>query len=344
MQDYPIEPPSLAVVDELEYGVWKATVYKTALELDIFSLIAQGHCTLSDIVSTTGWNERGIRTLLDALCPLGLLSKAGDEYLLTPVSDAYLVRGSPTYYGEFSLRTQLAWEIRGRSAEVVRKGIVVGGDFTGFETEGLWAMGRTPTILNWPNMSMKIKEMWETLGVSAATRPGPHILDAACGSGVKSFILALSDPNARVTALDFPKVLEVAIRVAEAMGVSKQVSFLPGNILSADLGFEQFDIILFGAILYYFSFEQRSDILARAFRALKPGGLLVINEAVADEARCQGELALMAAFQLLLFAPQSQVYTFSEYKEILGTAGFAQVEQPNDQLISALKPSDTVTG
>ncbi len=66
MQEDNAGPPSLEVVDELEYGVWKATVLKTALELDVFSVVAQGHRTLNEIVTTTGCSERGVRALLDA--------------------------------------------------------------------------------------------------------------------------------------------------------------------------------------------------------------------------------------------------------------------------------------
>lgn len=338
MQANTPQPPSLDVVNELEYGVYKATVLKTALELDVFSVLAQGHRTLSDIAGTTRCSERGIRALLDALCPMGLLARDGDDYALTPVSDAYLVRGKPTYYGDFSLQTQLAWETRGRAAEAVRTGAAVGGDFSNPETEGLWAIGRAPAILNWPTTAATAGEMWGGLGIGRGTLPGLRILDVACGSAIKSLVLARADPGARVTALDLPKVLKVAAAVATAMGVSEQVTFMPGDVLYADLGSGLFDIVLFGSILYYFPLGQRTEILKRAFQALKGGGLLVINEAIADEARCQGEQALMAAFQLLLFAPLSQVYTFSEYRELLGKVGFVQVKQHNDQLVSAVKP------
>src|SRR2546422_76919 len=44
---------------------------------------------------------------------------------------------------------------------------------------------------------------------SVESMPGAHILNVACGSGVKSFVLAQADPSARVKAIDSPKVLEV---------------------------------------------------------------------------------------------------------------------------------------
>lgn len=53
--------PSLEVIDELEYGVWKATVLQAALELDLFTTIAEGHHTLnfsvSPLIIIAGINE-----------------------------------------------------------------------------------------------------------------------------------------------------------------------------------------------------------------------------------------------------------------------------------------------
>lgn len=339
MNETRVEPPSLDVVWDLEYEIWKATALKAALELDLFTTIAQGHRRLNDIVAATRCDERGMRILLDALCPLGLLSKSGGEYALTPTSEAYLVRGKPTFYGDWCLQTQLAWEARGRIAEGVRTGKAVGVDASRPDTEDLWAQDLANALLNWPQRAEKAREIWETLGINRKTKPGLHILDAACGHGVKSLVLAQADPKARVTALDFPKVLELTSKVAEAMGVETQVTFRSGDVLTVDFGTERFNIVFFGAILYYFNPEQVRRILQRAYKALKPGGLVVINETIADEERCQNEVALMVAFQLFIFAPQSNVYTFPEYRELLEKEGFTNVTRHSDLLISASKQS-----
>jgi hypothetical protein len=58
----------------------------------------------------------------------------------------------------------------------------------------------------------------------------------ACGLGVKRFVLAQADPRARVTVLDFPRVLQVMSQIAEAMDVSGQVTLRPGDLMAADLG------------------------------------------------------------------------------------------------------------
>jgi 2-polyprenyl-3-methyl-5-hydroxy-6-metoxy-1,4-benzoquinol methylase len=151
-------------------------------------------------------------------------------------------------------------------------------------------------------------------------------------------VLAQADPATRVTALDLPKVLAVAAQVAAHMGVREQVTFCPGNLLEVDLPAGEFDIVLFGAILYYFSPENITALLRKAaWHALAPGGLVVIRTIIADEERCQDEMALLMAVELLHDAAQGEVYTFSEYKAFLDAAGFSNVTQHSNRLISARK-------
>lgn len=330
--------PSRSILNDLKYGVWKATAVKAALELDLFTTIAKGYKTLGEIGAETGCSERGLRILLDALCPLGLLTKGSGQYALTPTSDAFLVRERPTYYGEWYLKTQLAWEARALVAEGVRRGASVGVDVSKPDAEELWLSCEAPSMVTWPLQTQHARHMWEQLEVSKETRPGLHILDAASGSAVNSLVLAQTDPAVHVTALDSPKVLhEVTAKVAQAMGVRKQVSFCCGDLLDIDLGSQRFDLVHFGLILYYFSCEQVREILRRTHTALKRGGLVVVNSPIADEERCRHEIALMVALQLFIFAPRSEVYTFRQYQDFLEQAGFTRVTHHTDFLISALK-------
>ena len=153
--------------------------------------------------------------------------------------------------------------------------------------------------------------------MNAENMSSAYILDVACGSGVKSFVLAQADPSARVMAIDSPKVLEITSRIAEAMGVGAQVTYQSGYLLEMDLGIEQFDMVLLGNILHYFPPDQMQALLRKAHRALKPGGLVVIDDGVLDEERGLAEDVLLAAVEMVNSAPYAEFHTFSEYKELL---------------------------
>jgi len=329
--------PSLDIVYDLEYGVWKATALYAALELDLFTLIANGNHSRGAITTEIECDKRGMQVLLDALCSLKLLRKRKADYFLTPVSENFLVRDKPAYYGEWCLRTQLAFDIRSRVVDGIRTGKVVGIDTSRSSSGTLWKSDTSRALYTWPLEAIKARQMWRTLGVTHRHQPSPRILDIACGSGVNSFVLAQADPGAQVTALDFPNVLKVTRQIAEAMSVAEQVEFQSGDVLTSDFGSDCFDIVLLGKILYYFDADHVAEILCRVHSALKTHGLVVISTYIGGDRSCRNQQASMAALQLFIFAPHSHVFTFSQYRDLLRRVGFSGVSRHTETLITGTK-------
>jgi SAM-dependent methyltransferase len=325
--------PSLDAIDNLDWWGLKYLAVRLALELDIFTTIATGCSTREAIADKIRASKRGTRILLDVLCPLGLLRKAQGLYFLTPTSEAFFVRGKPTCCADAYLDI---WRGRDKLMQAVRTGTGT-LDIPGPAAEDLWATGAAPTLLTWPQRVATARERWAQLGLTEDARPGWRVLDVACGAGVGSFVLAQADPNTLVFAFDLPKVLAIASQVAEMMGISEQVRFCPGNLQTDDFPDEPFDVVLFGAILYFFSPDDVTAALRKAYHVLKTDGLVVIRSFIADEERCQDELALVMGLEILHDAPHGEVYTFSEYSVFLETAGFRDVIQRGEFLISAKK-------
>jgi 2-polyprenyl-3-methyl-5-hydroxy-6-metoxy-1,4-benzoquinol methylase len=276
---------------------------------------------------------RGMRVLLDALCPLGLLSKSAGSYALTPTAQAYLVRTAPTCCADIYLTS---FQNRERFADCVRTG-KPGIDLTAPEAEHLWVSYAARDLLWWPELAELVRSRWAAAGLTGEALSSAQVLDVACGSGVKSFVLARADPTVRVLAVDAPKVLAVTVHIAEAMGVAAQVSYQSGDVVHMDLGREQFDIVLLGNILHFFPANQIQGILRKVHQALRVGGLVVVDDGVLDEERCQAEEVLLSAVFLVNSAPDGEFYTFSQYREFLEQAGFTQVTLHGDRPVSARK-------
>jgi 2-polyprenyl-3-methyl-5-hydroxy-6-metoxy-1,4-benzoquinol methylase len=330
--------PDFALIQGLEDALLRAAAVRAALELDLFTLLFKGCRRPEEIVAATGYSERGVRTILDALCPIGLITKNDDEYQLTPTSDAFLVATKPTYYGQSCLRTTLSLDATGKLAESVRTKKALASHAFEENAGHLWASDFAPFLAIWPQRAEAAAKMWKTLRGRYVEKADLRLLDVGCGDGTKSFVLARSRPAAQVTAMDLhPEVLEVAARMADVLGVLSQSSFRVGDILTEEFGEEEFDIIFFGSLLYFFNGEQLGRVFGRAYKALKPGGTIVINHVIADEERCASEEALLLAVQLYIFHPESHVYSFSEYRELLTRAGFADAAQHSGSLLSARK-------
>src|SRR5689334_21698532 len=113
------QPLPLGIIQEVDGEGLKASILLAALELDVFNTIAAGHQTLAAIAQVTESSPRGMAILLNALCPLGLLTKVEDRYALTLLAATFLVRGQPTYCADMYYAW---WKRRERLVESIRTG------------------------------------------------------------------------------------------------------------------------------------------------------------------------------------------------------------------------------
>jgi hypothetical protein len=97
------EIPKKEIIGDLEYSFFRVGAFRAAIELRLWEKIAAGEDTAAKIVEYEGWDLAGTRLLLDAMCSLELLSKAGDRYALVPEAAFYLVPEKPTYIGDMLL-------------------------------------------------------------------------------------------------------------------------------------------------------------------------------------------------------------------------------------------------
>src|SRR5690606_26582232 len=88
----------------------KTSALKTAIDLDLFTALADAPAAATRVAKACNASERGVRILCDYLTVLGFLEKSGDTYSLTTDSAAFLNRKSPGYAGgvaEFILSNHL---------------------------------------------------------------------------------------------------------------------------------------------------------------------------------------------------------------------------------------------
>src|SRR5437016_6024417 len=74
-------------------------VLSTAIDLGIFTAIADGATTAAGIAAKCGASERGVRILCDSLVVSLLLGKHDGHYQNTPDTGFFLNRHSPAYMG-----------------------------------------------------------------------------------------------------------------------------------------------------------------------------------------------------------------------------------------------------
>jgi SAM-dependent methyltransferase len=107
-----------------------------------------------------------------------------------------------------------------------------------------------------------------------------EILDLGCGYGLVSHWLTLFTPEHSVRGVDFDAG---KIRVAQVTArANPAVTFEQRDILEWS-EFPACDCALLCDVLHYFPPEFKADVLRKIFAALRPGGCLIIRDAMANE-------------------------------------------------------------
>ncbi|RME90245.1 MAG: class I SAM-dependent methyltransferase, partial [Anaerolineae bacterium] len=122
--------------------------------------------------------------------------------------------------------------------------------------------------------------------------------------------------------------------LAGRLGLDGRVRYLPADLLSDDFGASAYDAAMLGLITYILTPGQNRSVLRRAARALKPGGVLVIDAIMStDRPR---EWASRATL-LMRTWNGGAAHAFEQYRAWLLEAGFREVTRHNEQLLSAVR-------
>src|SRR6266478_267629 len=95
----PKAPPTPALLFDTLNAYQRTEAIKTAIELSLFTSIAEGKTSANEIAESCGASERGTRILCDYLVIVGFLTKQDSQYGLTPDSAMFLDKSSPAYMG-----------------------------------------------------------------------------------------------------------------------------------------------------------------------------------------------------------------------------------------------------
>jgi 2-polyprenyl-3-methyl-5-hydroxy-6-metoxy-1,4-benzoquinol methylase len=294
---------------------------KAAVELEIFTAIAEGNITAPTIARRCEAAERGVRTLCDFLAIHGFLTKEGTQYALASDSALFLNRHSPAYIGgaiEFLLTPRLR-EGHARLTEAVRRGGTALGEGT-LEPEN-------PDWVKFAQAMMPLMHMPAEI-MAAELRKGGEarkVLDIAAGHGVFGISVAKQNPAAHIYASDWRNVLEVAKKNAQAMGVADRYHLLPGSAFETDLG-SGYDLVLITNFLHHFDPPTCTTFMRKVHSALEASGRAAIAELVPNADRITPPTAAAFSMMMLATTPAGDAYTFAELESISKNAGFARVD------------------
>lgn len=314
--------PSPALVFETLNAFQRTQALKAGIELELFTAMGEGNATAKAIAERCGASERGIRILCDFLTIAGFLTKQGNTYSLTPDSATFLDKRSPAYMGtvsEFILSSHIRDKFD-RLTEAVRRGGSVAEDEAFQPDHPMWVNFARAMQ---PMMAMPAQLMAQL--VDAKHDQPLRILDIAAGHGLFGLAFARQNPQVQVTAVDWPKVLEVAKENAQAAGVADRYHTNPGSAFDVDYG-TGYDLVLLTNFLHHFDKATCETLLRKVHGALADGGRAIVLEFVPNDDRITPPQAAVFSIQMLAGTPAGDAYTFAELEEMFDKAGFSRSE------------------
>jgi len=300
-------------------------ILDAALEYDFFTLIHKGSQTANEVAREAETDPRATRIVLDGLIALALIEKKDGRYSLLPVSETFLVKGKPSYMGDFRHVALALWDGMAHLKQSLKTGQPLSRMDTGAELP-VWEKLVIGII---PIAEPVAKALCDVLRIGV-TRKGLRVLDIAGGSSIFGMTILTRDPSAQVTQLDWPNVNAVAKKLNRERGLEGKIRFIDGEYHSATLDTNYYDLILASNFCRFESPKGNQELFQKAYAALKPGGSLVVNDFLPNEERTGPTFALRFSVYTLTHTPEGECWTLLQYSDWLKAAGFNSIETHRD--------------
>ncbi len=306
------------LIDEI-MGYRKAKILMVAAYLDVFTPLEtpRSAAALARLLSL---DARAVEILLDALAAIGYLSKRGRLYANAPIAARYLVRGRPGYMGDNLKYQEMIWDAWGD----LRHSIGKGGAVRPLEYWLLRHKGFTQEYIR--GMDNIARGPAAEIAAIAGPAPGSRLLDVGAGPGTYSLAFLRANPEMRATLLDLPSTLKVTRRMlAEHPRLAARARLKAGNYRDAAFGSAEYDLVLLSHITHDESPEVNRRLIEESWRALKPGGRIIIHDFMLDADRVRPVFGALFSVHMLAYTEGGRTYTATEYEKWLRRAGFVRL-------------------
>ena len=309
------QPTPDRIFETLLFGHARVDSLKAAIDLDLFTAIAEGWHSSELLAERCGASERGMRVLCDFLVVNDFLIKTDDEYHLTPDTRLFLDARSPAYFGTVAkfVADRHNAESSATILECVRSGHPVRVTVDDVDQWRSFAEAMLP---------MATRVASACADVLDVARGGPlDILDVAASHGEYGLAIARKNAEAKIVGLDFAEVVAVASRRAREQGFGSRYTTIAGSAFDVALG-GPYDIVLLPNFLHHFRPQIIERFLRRVAAAVKPGGRVVTVEFVPNADRVSPPAAAMFGMTMLT-RNEGDAYTFAELSGMFRRAGFS---------------------
>ena len=318
------EHPTPEHIMQIGLGFWASKVLLSAVEMGLFTELAQHPENLEAVQGRLGLHPRAARDFLDSLVALGLLERNNGVYSNTPTTDLFLDKKKPSYIGGIlEMANQRLYGHWSHLTEGLRTGQpqneVRGGGQPLFET--LYA---DPARLKVFLKAMTGISHGSALAIAAKFpfKNYKTVCDVGTAQGDSAAQIALAHPHLKVFGFDLPEVGPIFEEYAGQLGLNGRLTFAPGSFFENPL--PSVDVIVMGHILHDWDLATKKALMRKAYDALPEGGAYIVYEAIIDDDRRKNAFGLMMSLNMLIETYGGFDYTGADCQGWMREIGFKE--------------------
>ncbi len=303
---------------ETAQGFMESKILHCAAELNLFTILNPAPLSAQEVADQIGGDVRALSVLLDAVAAMGLLSKRRRRYqCIRPVS-RLLADDSEESILPMVLHMASLWK-RWSRLTAIAKGAPPAEAKSRFfrNAEELRAFIGAMNVVAAPLAGQ--------IAASVNAGASKNLLDVGGASATYTIAFLRAAPGMKATVFDLPEVLEMARERLSRERLIDRVNLVGGSYHKDELPGGH-DLALLSAVIHSNSLEENLELYQKVYRALIPGGRVLIRDHVMDPDRTYPRSGAIFAVNMLAATSGGGTYTYKEIKSGLSEAGFVRIK------------------
>lgn len=303
---------------EMVTAFQKSRVLLTAFELDIFTCIGEKSLSSETISKTLNLNKNAAERLLNALVSLKILYKDNKTYRNTESSLMFLSKDSENYMSGL-MHTNHLWDTWSPLTEVVRTGKAA-------HTKKINDRGEEWLEAFIHAMHYRGKKQAPSQIAGIDLQKTESVLDVGGGSGCFCMEFIKRKPDLKAAVFDLPNVLPISKKIVKEEGYAGKITHFAGDYTVDELP-EGYDLVFLSAIIHSNSYEINEDLVKKCYKSLNPGGKLVIQDWIMNDAKTEPKHGAIFSINMLVSVEGGDCYSQNEVSSWMKNAGFTDISK-----------------
>lgn len=311
---------AISSVSAIAYGFMGSQALFAALELGLFTTLAEEPCGLDVLAARLKSPIGPLSVLLTTCQALGLVTWNGAIYANSPATQRFLVTTAPGYVGDYYVR-QVSTLIYDRLPLV--RGLLAGQPVEPLDyAHTLATPHATEEFIRGQHAGSlgPARRLARTHDFSRSTR----LLDLGGGSGAFAIEAVHHVPSLSAIVFDLPQAISVTEQIVQEAGLASQIACVGGD-LRTDPWPDGADVILLSYIVSCYAPETLDALLARALDYLPAGGQILVHDFALYPDRSGPHNTALFLFGQLTASAQTHAYTVDELAAAMRRAGYVDV-------------------